>query len=292
MTERALGTSEARDVLAAMVARVARDARLDLLLIKGPSLSFHGLRAERAWGDVDVLVRPEHVPSVRRLLEESGWTAFNEPSQYPLIALPHAITLIHPRWHTEIDLHTFVPGCYAPAAVTFAELWQDRTSIELAHQLVLCTGRVGSALVAAVNVARTPSHPRSPGELTQWTDAVSRWSDADKSSLARLAAECGASDVLVPMFAAVGISSLRQGAMTTADWSDWRSRVEARPGRAWWVSIRRAPLRRKPRQVMWALSFDPEAAARGLAQPRGWSRLRHMARRVSQGLAMCLRRKP
>ena len=37
---------------------------------------------------------------------------------FPLITLPHAIAFIHPRWHTEIDVHTFLPGSYADAAIT------------------------------------------------------------------------------------------------------------------------------------------------------------------------------
>lgn len=286
MTERPLATSEARDVLAAMVARVAQDARLDLLLIKGPSLSFHGLRAERAWGDVDILVRPDHAGPLRRLLEECGWAAFNEPSLYPLIALPHAITLIHPRWHTEIDLHTFFPGCYADAEETFTQLWQGQTSIELAHQHVPCTGLIGSALIAALNLARAPARARSLTEVEQWNDAVSQWSDADKSALAHLAAECRAAEVLEPMFAEVGISPLHRGAMTKDNWTDWRSRVlrGERKGYGWWVALRRAPLRRKPHQLMRALSYDPQAAGGGLPQPTGWSRLRHVARRLGQGL--------
>lgn len=292
MTERALATSEARDVLAAMVARVAKDARLDLLMIKGPSLSFHGLRAERAWGDVDVLVRPDHVGSARREFEKLGWAAFNEPSKYPLIALPHSITLIHPRWHTEIDLHTFFPGCYADPEDVFTQLWEDQTSMELAHQPVPCTGLIGSALIAALNLARAPTRPRTLAEVDQWNDAVSQWSDADKDLLAQLAAECRASEVLASMFAEVGISPVRRAAMTRADVADWRNRVmsEAGTGYAWWVAFRLAPLRRKPRQVMRALSFDPQAFARGLPQPTGWSRVRHVARRIGQGLATVARR--
>ncbi|MDR7086174.1 hypothetical protein J2X11_001013 [Aeromicrobium panaciterrae] len=291
MTERPLATSEARDVLAAMVARVAQDAHLDLLLVKGPSLSFHGLRAERGWGDVDILVRPDHAGPLRRLLEKSGWAAFNEPSQYPLIAVPHAITLIHPRWHTEIDLHTFFPGCYADPESTFTQLWEEQTCIELAHQPVPCTGLIGSALIAAVNLARMPMEPRSLVEVEQWNAAVSRWSDADKSSLTRLAADCRASEVVAPLFATVDISPLDHGAMTKDDWADWRNRVlgGGRTGYGWWVAFRRAPLRRKPRQLMRALSFDPQAAAGGLPQPTGWSRLRQVARRIGQGIAKAVR---
>ncbi len=287
MTERELATSEARDVLAAMVARVAQDARLDVVLIKGPSLSFHGLRAERAWGDVDVLVRPSHAGRARRVLAESGWVAFNEPSQYPLIALPHAITLIHPRWHTEIDLHTFFPGCYADAETTFTKLWQERTTIELAHQPVTCTGLIGSALIGAVNMARAPTHPRNRAELEQWKASVGGWTASDKRSLALLADECGASEVLARTFTEVGITPIRGSAMTRDDWADWRNRLknESRTGHGWWVSFRRAPLRLKPHQMMRAVSFDPQAAARGLPQPTGWSRLRHAARRSAQGVA-------
>ncbi len=294
MTELSLATSEARDVLAAVVARVAHDAQLDVLLIKGPSLAVHGLRRERAWGDVDVLVRPEHTSRLRRELTDSAWTAFNETPDYPLITLPHAITFIHPRWHTEIDVHTFLPGSYATPAITFARLWADRTTIQLAHQPVLCTGRIGSALVAALNLARTPAGPRTPDETLQWHTAVSGWPDSDRAALAALAADCRAADVLAAMFDAAGVPATGRGEMTQEEWKDWRDRVgaEARPGYVWGAAIRRAPARMKPRLALRALTHVPASTKGGGPQPTGWALLRHMARRLRVAAAILLRRQP
>lgn len=294
MTEMQLAVSEARDVLAAVVARMARDAGLDVLLIKGPSLAAHGLRAERAWGDVDILVRPEDTARLRRELATAGWEAWNETPEYPLIALPHAITFVHPRWRTEIDAHTFLPGAYADAATTFERLWTDRASIQLAHQPVLCTGRIGSGLVAALNLARTPTNPRTRDEAVQWRTAVGSWSEADRSALAALAADCRAADVLASLFDAAGVPAIGRGALTPQEWDEWRDRVgqEAQRGYIWSTAIRRAPVRAKPGLAIRALSYDREAAMRGASQPRGWGRLRQMGRRLVAAAAVLLRRKP
>jgi hypothetical protein len=293
VTELGLATSEARDVLAAVVARVALEARLDVLLIKGPSLSVHGLRGERSWGDVDLLVRPEHTSRLRRELTASGWAAFDETPGYPLITLPHAITLIHPRWGTEIDAHTFVPGCYVDPATTFERLWAERTLIQLAHQPVLCTGRIGSALVAALNLARTATSPRTREEMPQWRTAVSTWPDADRTALAALAAECRAADVLTELFDAAGVPAIGRGVMTTQEWRDWHDRVgrEAHRGYVWAAAIRRAPAREKLRLAIRALSYDPAATERGLAQPAGWARVRHLMRRLGLVVSVLLGRK-
>lgn len=293
MTELSLATSEARDVLAAVVARVARDAGLDLLLIKGPSLAAHGLRGERAWGDVDVLVRPGQVGRLRRALAGSGWDSVNETPGYPLVTLPHAITLVHPRWHTEVDVHTFLPGSYADAATTFDLLWADRSSIDLAHQPVLCTGRISSALVAALNLARTAATPRSRDEAQQWRAAVSRWPDVDRTALARLATECRAADVLARLFDDAGIPSSGRGVLTQPEWNDWRDRVrqEEHDGHLWVVAMRRAPAWKKPGLALRALTYDPGASERGMPQPTGWSRVRHAARRLRMAVSLIRRRR-
>jgi hypothetical protein len=281
--ELALGTGEARDVLAAVVARVGLDAGVDLLLIKGASLTAHGLREDRGRGDVDVLVRPKHVGPLRRVLTTLGWSAFNEPSVYPLIVPPHAITFVHPRWHTEIDVHTFVPGCYADPTTCFEHLWAERTTIQLAHQPVECTGPAGSALIGGLTLMRTPTRPRMTTESSQWRAAVSAWPEPERMALARLAADCQSADALAPLFDAAGVPPVGRGANTTANWTDWNDRVgqETRRGYVWATSIRRAPLREKPRLAVRALTFDPEAFARGMPQPTGWARARQVGRRIN-----------
>lgn len=292
MTELSLATSEARDVLAAVVARIAHDAQLDVLLIKGPSLAIHGLRAERAWGDVDILVRPSHVERLRDELAASGWAAANETPDYPVIAAQHSMTFMHPRWHTEIDAHTFLPGCYADPATTFEHLWADRTSIQLAHQPVVCTGRIGSALVAALNLARTQASPRTREEMPQWRDAVRSWPDADRLALAALAAECRAADVLAELFDAAGVPATGRGTLTRQERNDWNDRVnqEAHRGYVWNKAISRAPARAKLRLAIRALTYDPEFAERGAPRLTGWARWRHVLRRLGLALSQLVRR--
>ncbi len=286
MTDLALGVGEARDVLAAVVHRIARDAEADVLLIKGPTLAHFGLRSPRSWGDVDILVRPEHIRVLRDALEAAGWAAHDEFPRFPVLAPLHAVTFVHPRWHTEIDLHTFLPGAYADPARVFDALWTERTVLDVAHQQAIATGRLGTALVGALNLARMPHGPRRSIEAREWTAAVTSWADADRRALAVLAARCGAADVVLPIFEPARVPPIGRGQLSDADLADWLDRVgrDSRPGYVWAHALRRAPGWRKPFIVLRALSYDPEATAKGLPQPRGLARMRHMRRRLKMAV--------
>lgn len=283
-TEKRLETSETRDVLAAMVSRVADDSGIDLLLIKGASVSHHGLRTPRSWGDVDVLVRPGTEPKLRRILESYGWIVPNEPSPRPLPIAPHALTLAHPRWHTEIDVHHHVPGCYGDPAVVFDLFWADRTVIESAHQPVRTTGLHATALVAGLNLMRGPEQPWTRSETTEWIEAVTAWAPEDKRALAKLAAAAGAADTLATLLDRIGAPSIGRGTTAVVDLADWHDRVSTSRGDGyeWALALRRAPLRRKPAIALQALLFDADAYTSGLPQPTGLKRLRLLAQRLPQ----------
>jgi hypothetical protein len=283
-SEMPLEISEARAVLAALVSRVASDADIDLLLIKGASLSHHGLRTPRSWGDVDVLIRPGTEPRLRRLLEQAGWSVPDEPSPRPLPIAPHALTLHHPRWYTEIDVHRHFPGCYGDPADVFELFWRGRTPIESAHQPVATTGLHASALIAALNLMRGPKRPWTRRETAEWIEAVTAWTDDDRQALAQLAAATGAADTAAPLLDDAGVSPIGRGTTANADLADWHDRVSMARGDGyeWGLALRRAPLGRKPSVAIRALTFDPDAYVDGRPQPRGWQRVRLAVRRLPE----------
>jgi hypothetical protein len=282
--EMQLQVSEARAVLAALVARVAGEAGIDLLLIKGASISHHGLRTPRSWGDVDVLVRPGSEPKLRRVLEKYGWVVPNEPSPRPLPIAPHALTLAHPRWYTEIDVHHHVPGCYGDPAVVFDLFWADRTVIESAHQPVPTTGLHASALIAGLNLMRGPEQPWTRSETREWIEAVAAWAAADQRALAELAAATGAADTLASLLDHVGAPSIGRGTTGAADLADWHHRLSTSRGDGyeWGLALRRAPLLRKASIALQALLFDADAYTGGLPQPSGVKRLMLAVSRLPQ----------
>ncbi|MFL6090398.1 MAG: hypothetical protein ACJ71Z_09685 [Aeromicrobium sp.] len=276
-----LQVSEARDVLAAMVSRVAADGGIDLLLIKGTSISHHGLRTPRAWGDVDVLVRPGTEPMLRRILAEVGWTVPNEPSPRPLPIPLHALTLAHPRWSTEIDVHHYFPGCYGDPADVFELFWSGRTVIDSAHQPVATTGLHASALIAGLNLMRGPEQPWTRSETEEWLAAVKAWDPGDRQALAELAAAAGATDTIADLLGQAGVTAVERGTTSAADLADWGDRVAASRGDGyeWGLAISRAPWLRKPWIAIQAVMFDADAYRHGLPQPHGLQRLRRSARR-------------
>ena len=78
---------------------------------------------------------------------------------------------------------------------------------------------------AALNLARTPTQPRTLDETKQWCAAVCQWSNAERDALAALAAECGAADVLTPLFDVAGVEAVGRGVLTQQQRQDWHDRL-------------------------------------------------------------------
>jgi Uncharacterised nucleotidyltransferase len=221
-TER-LPRSPAVELAQALVEHLATSAGVRVLALKGPVLAHHGLRDRRASSDADVLVEPGAEEWLQAALAARGWTVRFE-REMPAILERHSVTLLHPRWPVDIDLHWYFPGLHAAPAAAFEALWEHRQTIQLAHRDVTCLDLPASALIAAVHCVRYPQSGRHRRELEQIRARVGPEPEAVEafSALARRTRSAGVlADVLADLGVAPGPTDL-----TRAEQQRWQHYTE------------------------------------------------------------------
>lgn len=244
-----------------LVDRIAREANVRTLLIKGPILELQGLREPRQSSDVDVWCDPAAFDSMRAALEERGWQAFNEHPATPQILRSHALTFIHERWPCNLDLHHWFPGFYADPQHVFDVLWSRRSHETIAHQPVTCTDRWGSAMVGGLHLLRSPELVLTDADTDHLVNSLRpTLDDASRAELARLVAEVGASATFAPILDRLGVAPICAGAMSgndMADWAMWKQ-GSGTPLVMWLEELRRSRLPQWPAIIWRGLTFDPD----------------------------------
>lgn len=169
-TERTAAPSWVRLSLAHAAVQVLADEHgLDVLHVKGlaldPSLVWRG----RASTDVDVLVRPTHVPRLLELLAAHGWrviTSFESAS-----AFEHSVTLWHDQWE-HLDLHRAFPGVDRDPARSFDLLWRGRHDRVIAGVRCPVPSVPAQGLLLLLHAARAAGNPRARQDVEHVWDAA------------------------------------------------------------------------------------------------------------------------
>ncbi|SEB68298.1 Uncharacterised nucleotidyltransferase [Nocardioides exalbidus] len=168
---------------------------VDLLHLKGPAV-LPGLREPgRHSSDVDVLVRPRHLPALVTALESSGWeqrTTFAAGSVFA-----HAANWWHDDWGW-VDVHLHWPGVTVDAEHAFDIFARDLIHHPIAHRPCPVPGTAAQRLILVLHSARSGGT----------TDVQYAWEAADaeqQADVRSLAAELGAEVAL-----AAGIGELEQ----------------------------------------------------------------------------------
>ena len=280
---------ESVDLIHALVARLAIEAGLRLLFIKGPVLAMQGLRPERPSVDVDVLVDPSRFEEMQALLREHGWR-IDVPSTGPHVMTFHSKAYRHDNWPCEIDVHDRFPGFFADPQDVFEALWARRTTATIAGREVPCPDLLGNAAIAALHALRDPSYERSQQDLAFMTNALNdRLDDASRRELAELAVVTGASDTLRPFLDAVGAPRLGEGSTLAEDLQAWQIRTSSTGVKSvsYLYQLRRTPLRRVI-PFLWHAVVLTEAEIRRSqpdAAPGAWGLFKARLRRLKWGLS-------
>lgn len=177
---RVVTLDEGNRLAAALVAHLAELENVRVLLIKGLSLDYHGLRKGRESADVDFLVEPGKLPILIAKLLHWGW------HERPATLLSrrfatHSVTLLQPGWPNDLDLHSEFPGLLAGSSVSFEALWRDRIQTSFAGQPCWIPNREASMVVWALHSLRGPgSSAREQFELATLKSEIaqcsgSRW---------------------------------------------------------------------------------------------------------------------
>ena len=210
----------------ALVQRLASDAGVDLLHLKGPALLPDLRPPGRHSSDVDVLVRPGHLARLVVALESTGWEQRTDFATGSVFA--HAANWWHDDWGW-VDVHVTWPGVTIAPDRAYDVLAGSGVVHDIAHVPCLVPDRIGQLLVLVLHSARSVGS----------NEAEFAWSRADGSEQAAvrgLAATLGAEVAL-----AAGLGELEnfRDHPTYALWrhvstggsrlDEWRARLAAAP---------------------------------------------------------------
>ncbi|WP_210649306.1 nucleotidyltransferase family protein [Nocardioides sp. SYSU D00065] len=208
----------------AVVQKLAEDRGIDLLHLKGPAV-LPGLRAEgRQSSDVDVLVRPSHLPRLVTALESVGFEQRTDFATGSVFA--HAANWWHDDWGW-VDVHTSWPGVGVDAEVAFDVFARTRVQVPIAHWDCPVPDRTAQRLILVLHAARSGGT----------TDVDHAWTAADpgeQEDVRRLAREL---DAEVALAAGIGELDLHRHHPTYRLWryfteggsrlDEWRARLAA-----------------------------------------------------------------
>ena len=151
-----LNIAEAVPLGYALVARVASDAGVRALCIKGPITSELGLRpVSHVSQDVDLLVDPNDAQTLAVALVRSGWRAV-PPSAAGKIVAPHSEQFTHAHFGLELDLHVRFPGFFVDPQRVFDLLWARRREVGFAEIPCPAVDSDAALAIEILHLARDP----------------------------------------------------------------------------------------------------------------------------------------
>jgi hypothetical protein len=203
---------------------VASAEGIRVLALKGPVLAHHGLRPARVSSDADVLVDPDRQEALRLVLEARGWQIRFE-REMPHLLERHSVTLLHPGWPVDIDLHWYFPGFHGEPGEVFGVLWEHRVQVELAHRQVTCLDLPASALVAALHCARYPHSRVRQRELHHVRERLRSAPPGTIGEVAELARLTRSSTVLADFLTDLGVAPTGTD-LSPEELSRWRRYTE------------------------------------------------------------------
>lgn len=209
----------------AAVQVIAADVEADLLHIKGNAVDT-ALRARDAPGtDIDVIVRPTHVPRLHGALLRHGWVVYS--SFMYGSPFGHAQTYLHPDWGY-LDLHRMFPGIRLDPEAAFDELWRDRAERDFAGTVAAVPSSTAQAVLLVLNDVRSR---KAAGAMKRWVDRPG----LDRAGVMELV---GRLEARVAFAAATGDLARYRG---ERDYRLWKGITEGstRIGE-WWARVRAA----------------------------------------------------
>jgi glycosyltransferase involved in cell wall biosynthesis len=250
----------------ALTAHVSGEIGVRSLCVKGPVLSEQELRAPRVSSDADVLVDPARIDDLVSALRRRGWEE-RFVADVPRILGNHAVTLFHPEWPCDIDVHHGFLGFLAPEKDVFETIWSRRGSTLIAGTEVVCADPIANSAMLALHCLREMHVARNRAELAglvaEWTGGRQELDPADLLDFARAT---GSIETLRPFLEQIDIDApaAPPESPALAAWNLHTSSVAAGRAAAWLAAVTTAPWRERPRIL-----------SRAVLPPAGEYRLEH-----------------
>lgn len=229
----------------ALVSHIAETANVRAIFIKGPYSERLGVRRSRESADVDVIVLPETITLFTRELRAKGWDL--RPSDPDEVAFPkHSVTLFHPNWPNDIDLHFRYPGLDADVYKVFDAMWSASDQTTMAGRAIRVPKMPLAVCITALHALRTPWTKRSKDEL-EFLHSMDL--SSHRAEILELARAMGAIPALAPFLRRHFGESVVGSIPLPSD--EWRRRILSRsPGAARILAILAVPLKERP-LLLW-----------------------------------------
>ena len=284
-----LPLAEAVALSTAWLQEEARRRGIRLLVLKGATLSYHGLREPRSSSDVDVLIEPGRFEEFIVAIGGAGWDEFADTFASDRFVV-HSRTFRRNGWPNALDIHSEWPGFLRPTAEVFDVLWERKTSMAFAHVACDMPDRMSSLLMLALHSLRgTTTQVRHERELTELL--AIELTARERADLAHLAVATGSAAPLRALLVHFGTAvEIGPAELRSSEYKEWHRKVAHAQGRtaSWLIELRRSPWRRKLlvlRHGVWPTDRDllaehPEVPDRFLAKV--WARVVRLVRGVGQ----------
>lgn len=241
-----LTVTDAVELCAAWASRLASEAGIRALLVKGAPLSSYGLREARPSADVDMLIDPDRFTDFCQSLIAAGWTERPIPRINDRTGT-HSRTYLHQRWPCDIDVHAHFPGFLADPKAVFDALWERRMQYVFAHTSVDVPDRTASAMILALHSLRDGNVRSLHRSEYEGLREISL-SDEDRRQIADTVVITGSAATLAPILESwrVDLTDAERAASAAthdrAALATWRGRVAARSNGAytWWLALESA----------------------------------------------------
>jgi hypothetical protein len=259
----ALQKRDAVELGSAWLCHRAEAAGVRVILLKGPGAAHLRLRAEKVSSDIDVLVEPGGLDALADEVRSAGWLPRFVPLS-PRLVESHSLTLYHPGWPVDLDLHTYWPGFLADRGEVFELLWRERVPWSLGGVPVVIPDATSSALILALHSLRRPRKERRSADLDALVASMEALFPAsDRSILLSRAAEVGAIDTARPFLERLGLP-VPPGGDHRDELRRWRMNTEAKGYTdAWLLAFSEASWWERPGVLARAI-LPSEREMRGL----------------------------
>lgn len=251
---------EAVELAHAMAQRLASDAGIRVLFIKGPTLAFHELRSTWASSDVDLLVEPAKFNEFCELLATIDW---HERPGIEALTVLHSKTFIKRTWPCDLDPHIMFPGFLADPSDVFDALWDRRDEMTFAHQTCDIVDKLGSVLIVALHALRGSSRQtRHERELA--TVKSLEMSADEKTALGELARSTGSTATAAEVLTSLGVDAPpTSDELSSEAYREWQRRATTATHGAypWLVAFAHGTGREKA-TILWHAFWPPEAELR------------------------------